>query len=271
MNLLREKGELTKFQILFEINRRQPHIKQEEISDALGITVQAVSKHFKKLVNEGLIEVGTEKANYRLTPKAIEKLEEGAKNLERYVSKVEDGLKVERVWPAIASQSLKEGEEIGLVMKEGVLFTVAPDNPVAEAFGVVTTNANSGEDVGFEYIRGKLKIKRGRILIVKLPSIKEGGSRAVDLAKVRKLYEKHKPDRIAVMGAVGRAVLNKLELKADIEFGISKAAALAALRGLNVFVLVVGRMANRMIEEIDHTNIKHTIDIVYEIEDGRRL
>jgi putative transcriptional regulator len=116
-----------------------------------------------------------------------------------------------------------------------------------------------------------VKIERGRILIVKLPSIKEGGSRAVDLAKVRKLYEKHKPDRIGVMGVVGRAVLNKLELKADIEFGISKAAALAALRGLNVFVLVVGRMANRMIEEIDLTNVKRTINIVYEIEDVRRI
>lgn len=271
MNLLREKGELTKFQILFEIIKRQPHVKQEEISNALGITVQAVSKHFKKLMEEGFIEAGTEKANYRLTPKAIEKLREGAKNLERYVSKIEDGLKIERVWPAIAAQPVKAGDEVGLVMEKGVLYAVAPEHPDAEAFGTVTTDAGVGEDLGFEYLRGKVKIERGRILIVKLPSIKEGGSRAVDLVKVRKLYEEFKPDRIGVMGSVGRAVLNKLELKADIEFGISKAAALAALRGLNVFVLVVGRMVNRMIEEIDATKIKRTIDIIYEIKDGRRL
>jgi predicted transcriptional regulator len=44
------------------------------------------------------------------------------------------------------------------------------------------------------------------------------------------------------MGAVGRAVLNKIGLKADIEFGISRSAAIAASRGLNVYVLVVGRM-----------------------------
>ena len=55
MNLLREKGELTKFQILFEITKRQPHVKQEEISNVLGITVQAVSKHFKTLMKEGFI------------------------------------------------------------------------------------------------------------------------------------------------------------------------------------------------------------------------
>lgn len=269
MNLLRDKGELTKFQILFEIIRKQPHVKQEEIGNALGITVQAVSKHFKKLMSEGFIEAGTEKANYRLTPKALEKLQEGAKNLERYVTKIENGLKIERVWPAIATQSTKTEDEIGLVMKKGVLYAVSPNNPDAKAFGTATTDASPREDLGFEYLRGKVEIERGKVLIVKLPSIKEGGSRAVDLAKVQKIYEEFNPDRIGVMGSVGRAVLNKLGLKADIEFGISRASAVAALRGLNVFVLVVGRMVNRMIEEIDRTNVKRTIDITYEIKDGR--
>jgi putative transcriptional regulator len=271
MKLLRDKGELTKFQILFEISKRQPHVKQEEISDALGISVQAVSKHFKKLTKEGCIEAGVEKANYRLTPKAVEKLQEGAKNLERYVTKIESGLKIERVCPAIAAQPTKTGDEVGLVIKKGVLYAVAPNHHDAKAFGIAATDAELGEDLGFEYLRGALKTEQGKILIVKLPSIKEGGSKAVDLTKVRALYEEFNPDKIGVMGSVGRAVLNKLELKPDIEFGISRSAALAALRGLNVFVLVVGRMVNRMIEEIDRTNVKRTIDIIYEIKDGRSL
>jgi len=65
--LLRSKGELTKFQILLEVMRNQPHIKQKDISDTLGITIQAVSKHFKKLIEEGLLEAGSERADYRLT------------------------------------------------------------------------------------------------------------------------------------------------------------------------------------------------------------
>ena len=76
------------------------------------------------------------------------------------------------------------------------------------------------------------------------------------------------PDRVGVMGAVGRAILNKLGLKADIEFGISRASALAASRGLNVFVLVVGRMVNRVVEEIDSTNMKNAVAIIYEVKDA---
>ena len=67
--LLRDKGEFTKFQILLEIMRNQPHIKQKDISDTLGITIQAISKYFKKLTKEGLLEAGSERADYHLTPK----------------------------------------------------------------------------------------------------------------------------------------------------------------------------------------------------------
>ena len=267
--LLREKGEFTKFQILLEVMRNQPHVKQKDISDALGITIQAISKYLKKLMKEGLVEAGLERANYRLTPKAIEKLSEDVKDLERYVIRIKKDLKIERVWPAIATQPIKAGDEVGLIMRDGVLYAAAPNHLDAEAFGIATTDASTGEDLGLKDLRGKVILRQGKILLVKLPSIKEGGSRAVDLAKVHKFYEEFKPDRIGVMGAVGRAVLNKLGLKADLEFGITRAAALAASRGLNVFVLVVGRMVNRMIEEIDMINIKNVTNIMYEVKDGR--
>ncbi len=38
---------------------------------------------------------------------------------------------------------------------------------------------------------------------------------------------------------------------------------------MNVFVLVVGRMVSRMIEEVDVTNVKHGSNIVYEVKDAR--
>ncbi|MGE5533157.1 MAG: winged helix-turn-helix transcriptional regulator [Bacillota bacterium] len=267
--LLRDKGEFTKFQILLEVMRNQPHIKQKDIGDKLGITIQAISKYFKKLTKEGLLEAGSERADYHLTPKAVIKLREDMRALENYVTEVKHDLKVEHAWPAIATQPIKAGQEIGLIMKEGVMYTVPSDNPTIQAKGIALSDAKPGEDLGLRELHGKVHVKQGKILIVKLPSIRKGGSRAADLAKVRAFYDEFKPDRVGVMGAVGRAVLNKLALKANIEFGIGRSAAIAASRGLNVFVLVVGRMVNRMIQEIDQINMKTAGNIVYEVKDAQ--
>lgn len=266
--LLRDKGEFTKFQILFEIMRRQPHIKQKDISDALGITIQAVSKHFKALMTEGLLEAGSERAEYRLTAKAGEKLQDYLKNIDDYVKMIKTNLRVERLLPAMAMQPLKAGDPVGLVMKDGVLCAVASASVDAEAFGIAINDANAGEDVGLKDVKGIVKVPPGKVLLVRLPSIKEGGSRAVDIAKVRKLHDAFQPDRIGVIGVVGRAVLNKLGLKADFEFGISRATAVAASRGLKVFVLVVGRMASHVIDAIDMENFQHAAHITYEVEDA---
>ncbi len=270
-SVLRARGESTEFQILLEILRTQPHVKQKDVADAVGITVQAVSKHIKKLAKEGYLEVGKERADYRLTPKATEKLDDYLKRLSSYTDRIKGDLKIERLLPVLATQPIKEGETVGIIMKEGVLHAVQPNCPEAEATGVATLNAKTGEDVGLRDIIGRVKTKQGKVIMIRLPSITEGGSRAVDLQKVRRLYVEAHPDRIGVIGVVGRAVLNKLGLKADLDFGITKATALAAERGLDVFVLVVGRMVNRVIEEIDTTNMKQGSKITYEVQDGRAL
>jgi putative transcriptional regulator len=268
-SILREKGEFTEFQILLEVLQHQPHVKQKDISESLGITIQAVSKYFKKLSRNGLLEAGSERADYRLTPKGTLKLREDLRRLEQFVGSLKRQIKVEHAWPAIATKPVKSGEQVGLIIKGGVLYTVAVDSPMAEAKGVALADAVAGEDVGLKDLQGKLQIRCGKILIVTLPSIRRGGSRAVDLVKVRAFYDEFKPDRVGVMGAVGRAVLNKLGLKANIEFGVGHSAAIAASRGLDVFVLVVGRMVNRIIEEIDEINLHSSSEITYEVKDGR--
>ena len=267
--LLQNKGEFTKFQILLEIMRNQPHVKQKDISEKLGITIQAVSKYFKKLVKEGLIESGSERADYRLTPKARSSIQENLKGLERYVTATKNEIKVEETLPAIATVPVGAGEVVGLIMKGGVVYTVPSNHAVAK--GTALEDAQPEEDLGLTNLQGRIVVKEGRILILKLPSIKRGGSRAVDLEKVKEFYDEFKPDRVGVMGAVGRAVLNKLKLKANIEFGISRASAIAASRGLNVMVLVVGRMSNRMTEEIENVNMKSATSIKYEIRDVKKI
>jgi putative transcriptional regulator len=138
---LHDKGEFTKFQILLEVMRNQPHVKQKDISDSLGITIQAISKYFKKLIKEGLLEAGSERADYRLTPKATAKLSENVRKLDAYVNAVKHEIKTEHAWPAIATQQVKAGDEVGLIMKGGIMYTIPHDAPAVEATGIALSDA----------------------------------------------------------------------------------------------------------------------------------
>jgi putative transcriptional regulator len=263
--LLREKSEFTKFEILFEVMRNQPHVKQKDISKKLDLTTQAISKYFKRLIKDGLIEVGSERADYRLTPKGVSLIRENMSNLENYVRSIKAELKVEHSWTALATAPIKAGEEVGLTTRDGLFYTAPTNHYALEAVGIAISDANIGEDVGLKNVSGRVKLKPGKIMIIKLPSIRRGGSRAADLEKIKLQHEQFRPDRVGVMGAVARAVANKLELKVDFEFGLSHSAAIAASRGLKVLVFVVGRMVNDVIEEIDLQNLKFSDNIEYEV------
>ena len=266
-DVIRKPGWFTEFQILVELAGQQSRMRQRDLADAVGVTVQAVSKHIKKLRAEGLIELrGVE---YILTSHGIEKLAEYTKYLETQVKKAFSCSRLQRPWPAIASKPVSVGEEVGLVMENGVAYAVGRNHRSAKAFGVAVTGASVGEDVALRDMRGTIDIERGTVAVVKLPSINQGGSRNTDIAKVRKIYARFHPDRIAVMGTVARAVMNKLNLKADLEFGVTRSAAMAALRGLNVFILSTGRMTNRVLEEIEKVNIRHSCEIQCTVEDCR--
>jgi predicted transcriptional regulator len=89
----------------------------------------------------------------------------------------------------------------------------------------------------------------------------------VDLARVRAIYRKFNPDKIGVMGTVARVVATKVKLRVDFEFGVTRSAAMAALRGLNILVLSTGRMTNRVLEEVEKVNIRHSCEIPYSVED----
>ena len=47
MEVFKKRGSMTKFQILSEISKQEPHLKQKDLADRLGITVQAVSENIK--------------------------------------------------------------------------------------------------------------------------------------------------------------------------------------------------------------------------------
>ena len=122
MKVFKKKGEFTRLQILAEIAKQEPHLRQKDIADKLGITIQAVSENIKSLTDDGFVETSKRPVNYRITKRGIERVKNEAMNLKKYAEQVLDTMNTYKsIWPAIAGKELKSGDEVWLEMDEGTL------------------------------------------------------------------------------------------------------------------------------------------------------
>lgn len=262
MKVFKKKGELTKFQILAEIAKDQPHLRQKDIADKLGITVQAVSENLKTLVDEGWVETGTGQSRYKITKRGIEKVKKGAVDLRKYADQVLDTMNTYKsVWPAIALEDLDVGETVWLKMEDGTLFAGKKET---SAHAEVLQQAKKGEDVALTSLNGLIELEPGFVVIIKLPTINQGGSKACDLEHVREILEKYPDhfDRVGIMGTVSRALADKLGVKPDFEFATPQATIAASKRGLNVLIFAVGKMSRTLTKKMDEEGISYVIEDV---------
>lgn len=259
MKVFKKKGELTRFQILAEIAKQQPHLRQKDIAEKLGITIQAVSENIKSLTDEGFVEIREDSARYHITKRGIEKLKKEASDLRKYADEVSETMNTYKsIWPAIAKEKLKAGEEIWLKMEKGTLYATKDET---SAYAEVLQDAGKGEDVALIKLNGIIDLKHGSVTIIKLPVINHGGSRASDLNKILKIYKKGF-DKVGIMGTVSRVVTDKLNIKPDFEFATPHSTVAAAKRGLNVLVFAVGNMTKSITKKLDEEGINYVIEDV---------
>lgn len=264
MKIFKKRGEMTHFQILSEISKQEPHLRQKDIAERLGITVQAVSENIKTLIEERYITSKDGRAPYKITQKGISKVKKDAISLRKYSDDVLETMNYYKsIWPAIATEDLKEGENVGLFMEEGLLYA---GKSKQSANAEVLCDVKKGEDVPLSSLSGLIDLKVGQVIIVTLPTIKQGGSRNADLELIKSLYTSdfkkwgiEKIDRFGAMGTVSRSVANKLSIPVDIEFAISSSSISAAKKGLNVLILVVGDMAKGIIRRLEDDGIKYNV------------
>ena len=264
MKAFKKKGELTRLQILAEIAKQEPHLRQKDIAETLGITIQAVSENIKSLVDEGFVETGKGHANYRITKRGIDRVKNEALDLRKYADQVLEIMNAYKsIWPAIAQEKLKAGDEVHLEMDEGTLYATTHKT---SAYAEVLNDAKKGDDVALIKLGGTIALESGYVVVIKLPSITQGGSGASDLAKIRSIYQNKQRsfDRVGIMGTVSRAVVNKLGIQADFEFATPYATVAAAKRGLNVLVFAVGKMTGSITHKLDYEGIKYVVEDVKE-------
>ncbi len=259
MKFFKKKGELTRFQILAEIAKNQPHLRQKDIAEKLGITIQAVSENIKSLTDEGFVEIREDTVRYHITKRGIEKLKKEAFDLRKYADEVVETMNTYKsVWPAIAEEDVKEGEKVWLKMKNGTLYAT---KETSSASAEVLQDSAKGEDIPLTKLEGTIELKPGEVTIIRLPNINKGGSRACNLDRINEIYNRgfH---HVGIMGTISRVVADKLMIKPDFEFATPYAAVAASKRGLNVMILAVGKMTASITRKLDDEGIHYTIEDV---------
>ena len=111
MKTFKKRGTLTHFQILSEISKQDPHLKQKDLANKLGITIQAVSENIKTLIELGYISSKDGRSPYKITQKGIEKVKKDAISLRKYSDSVLETMNhYKTIWPAIAKEDLKKDD-----------------------------------------------------------------------------------------------------------------------------------------------------------------
>ncbi|RBQ22911.1 hypothetical protein ALNOE001_13830 [Candidatus Methanobinarius endosymbioticus] len=264
MKIFKKRGEMTHFQILSEISKQEPHLRQKDIAERLGITVQAVSENIKTLINEEYVIFKDGRAPYRITQKGIAKVKKEAINLRKYSDDVLETMNYYKsIWPALATEDLKEGEKVGLYMDDGLLYA---NKSKQSACAQVLLDVKKGDDVPLIDLEGLIDLEIGQVVIITLPAIKNGGSRSADINLIKfsidsgfKKWGIDKIDKFGAMGTVSRYIANKLDIPIDIEFALAQSSISAAKKGLNILILVVGDMSKGIIRSLEDENIKYYV------------
>ncbi|WP_101296320.1 DUF7839 domain-containing protein [Halegenticoccus soli] len=243
---LEDKRTATRFRILVQIADRQPAVSQGEIADAVGITSQAVSEYIRALVEDGLVDKEG-RSRYRVTKEGVDWLFQEAKSIRRYADHVtEDVLGSVQEDAAVATEDVSAGETVTLTLREGLLHaTPGADGP---ATGVATTDAEAGTDVSVTGFEGVIEMEPGNVAVVQVPSIRAGGSRAVDPDVLRAACEG--ADVVVAAGVEAIVALRSTGIEPAVTVAAGSVAAEAAARGQSVAVVattdVVGRVTDAL-------------------------
>ena len=253
-SILRSKREASRFQILVEIAENQPAIRQLEIAEKLGVTPQAISDHFRELVEEGMISMSG-RSNYTVTRTGIEWVLANAEVLESYIRHIRlDVIQHIAVWTALAADDLKAGETVGLFMKEGYLY--AGKKP-RSATATVYEDAKKNEDVGITDVNGIIEHHEGVIHVCKVPRVQHGGSRRVDRDRLKEIVAT--TPVTAAAGIEASVALKSIGRKPDLFFGACDGVIEAALHGITCSIVIVDNDFTNFLKRLENTSIEYVI------------
>lgn len=263
VQVLRNKNLATKFQILVQIAANQPNIQQRDIAQRLNITPQAISEYIKELINEGSL-TSKGRSRYKVTTEGVNWVLKALRELQGYSSFVAKAVASISVSAAVADCNLSQGQAVGLQMKDGLLF--ATDTVGEGARGIVVSNARESEDVGVSNIEGIVELKIGKIAILKVTDIQGGGSKSVDLNRLKK--EISNRGLVGAIGIEALTALRQIGTEPDYFYGVKEAVVEAACTGLSPVVVCVDSQTSDLLQRLEEENMDYELVDLRKGEDG---
>ncbi|MBW6470387.1 MAG: winged helix-turn-helix transcriptional regulator [Methanosarcinaceae archaeon] len=255
IEILHSKSGITKFQILTEVATNQPIVRQKEIADKIGITPQAVSEYIKELAAEGFVN-SQGRARYRITKTGVEWVLKNASDMKQYARFIiEDIISHVSTWTAIAEEDLNKGDSVYLKMHEGLLYINKSD--VKNATGVTISDAKCGEDVGVTNLYGMIDLENASITVCKIPRIERGGSKNVDLDRLRTLAASK--SYIAVIGAESVVALKRIGVSPNVMFGAKESVIEAAFHGLSSLVVSIDEEVPSLLSRLENDELEYEL------------
>jgi len=201
---LRDLRTNTELLLLAELLQR-PSARLKELSGKLGITVQAVSQYLGAMRKEGLIRESGGQA--RPSRKGMQLLQEHFTGLKGEVDGILRSISVIDRCVAIAGKKMAKGDEVGLVMEDGMLM--AYPRQKSASTGEAMEDADEGDDVLIGRLEGIVDLELGKLLVVEAPQESEGGSKAADIERVKQRIEDFSPGLLVAGDTTGAALLMK--------------------------------------------------------------
>jgi len=258
MELLRNLRASTRVLFLYEVTTSR-HSRLRTIAERLGMTVQGCSDYAHGLERDGLLSMVD--GEYRATKKGIEFLHDRLVDLRTFVDRARREMAFIETTAAMAGNTIRGGNQVGLFMEDGVLVAFAGRS--SPSSGAAVHDATKGELVAVRSLEGIVALRPGRIIIGRV-SRHGAGRRAVPGAAAKRVLREADDFIVAALDVGGLAAAKELGLKPRIEFGVVPAAIEAAERGVNVLLLAPEERAIEAVQAIEAANAKIEDKIPYE-------
>lgn len=221
--LLRDKTAMTEMGILFALHR-DPSQSLSDVAARLDVTPQAVSNYVKRMAEDGLLT-----DDHRLTSQGIEDLHDRVEAVKRLADDLFEKVNVITETTALAGEAVAEGDEVGLVLEDGLL--VAYPGRTSSSTGVAAADADAGEIVAVADLEGILDIRPGQVHLVRVPQ-------GADPGELASFLDDRELDwgRVAGLGTEAKVLARDLDAGV-LEFAPGEAAFEAAQLGLDVLLL----------------------------------